>query len=185
MARMMTKSRPVVEGNTGMKFSEIIVIILAIAGIVMGVRWYMNYRNSATFALSEFMADIKAGNVENQYALLDETDKKNFFPTRKAYENNVTLAHGYTERVENVALSPEEPDAKDADKVTIPMSVVVRDSVVGKEIYNNGTTKSYSDKIVMRKNSDGKWRVLLSASIDKSTRQLNMQKATPSPNSQF
>src|SRR5206468_11221096 len=103
-ARIMSRSRPVIEGNTGIKFSEIIVVVMAIAGIVIGVRMYLDYRHGPAFALSEYMGAVKAGNVGNQYTMIDENDKKNHFPTQRAYEKN-TMAHGYTERIENTSLS--------------------------------------------------------------------------------
>jgi len=185
MARIMSRSRPVIEGNTGIKFSEIIVIGMAIAGIVFGVRWYLDYRHSASAALQEFVGAIKAGNIGNQYALIDEHDKKNFFPTQQKYERDDTLAHGYTERIENSTIGPEVKDPKNPDKVTIPLTLTVRATAEGKQLYQTGQTQTYSDRIVMRKGGDGNWRVLLSESIDKNTGKLHLQEATPSPSSVF
>ena len=184
MARIMSRSKPVVEGNTGIKFSEIIVIAMAIAGIVIGVRWYLDYRHGPAFALQEFMGAVKAGNVGNQYALVDEKDKKSYYSTQRTYEKNCTLAHGYTERIENTSLSPDQKSA-DADRVTIPISVTIRATSGGKQLYQNGQTQTYSDNVVMRKNSDGNWRVVVSASVDKRTGKLHMQEATPSPDSNY
>lgn len=184
MAKIMSRPRPTIEGSTGIKFSEIVVIALAIAGIVMGVRWYLNFQHSASHALQEFMGAVKAGNVGNQYALIDDSDKKRYFQTKSSYEQN-TLAHGYTERVENVQLSPEEKNANDSDKVTIPIAVSIRATAEGKQLYQTGQTQTYNDRIVMHKGADGKWRVLLSASIDRSTGKLHFQAATPSPTSIF
>jgi hypothetical protein len=180
----MSRSRPGIEGNTGMKFSEIIVIGMAIAGIYFGARWYLDYRHSASAALQEFVGALKAGNVGNQYALIDESDKKNYYATQGDYERN-TLAHGYTERIENAAQGPEEKDPKDPNKVTIPLTVSIRATAEGKQLYQTGQTQTYSDKIVMHKGSDSIWRVRLSDSVDKSTRKLHLQEATPSPTSSF
>ena len=185
MARIMSRSRPVSEGNTGMKFSEVIVIAMAIALVVFGVRWYIGYRQSASFALSEYLGAIKSGNIGAQYALLDASDKKSYFSTQGAYERASTLAHGYTERVENSTLGPEQKSGDSADRVVIPLTVAIRASSDGKQLYQTGETQSFSDKIVMRKNSDGSWRVVLSASIDKSTGKLHMQDAKPSPASGY
>lgn len=182
MARIMSKSRPAVEGSTGIKFSEIIVIAFAIAGVVIGVRAYLDYRHGPTFALSEFVGAIKSGNVENQYALIDENDKKNHFPTRHDYARLETISHGYTERIENTTYGPEQKSGD--DRVTIPMTNTLRATSAGKALYENGQAKSYSDKIVMRRNSDGNWRVLLSASVD-SKGKLNLEQAEPSPDSVF
>jgi hypothetical protein len=180
----MSKSRPGIEGNTGMKFSEMIVIGMAIVGIYFGARWYLDYRHSASAALQEYVAALKAGNVGNQYALIDESDKKNFFRTQGEYDKN-SLAHGYVERIENASLGPEEKDPKNSNKVTIPLSVSIRATAEGKQLYQTGQTQTYSDRIVLRKGSDSNWRIRLSESIEKSTGKLHLQEATPSPTSSF
>ena len=185
MARIMSRSKPTIEGSTGMKFSEIICIGLAIAGIIFGVRWYLDYRHSASFALQEFIGAIKSGNVGDQYELIDSNDKKNYFPGQGSYEKTCTLAHGYTTRIENSQFGPEEKNPNTPDKITIPLTVSIRATAEGKQLYQTGQTQSYNDKIVMHKNSDGSWRVVISESIDKSTGKLHMQDATPSPSSQF
>lgn len=185
MARIMSRSRAASEGSTKIKFSEIIVIVIAIAGIVLGVRAYLNYRRSAGFALSEFLGAVKAGNVANQYAMLDDKDKQKYYPKKSDYEAHNTLAHGYTERVETSTLGAEEPDAKSSDKVAIPLSTTIRASADGKQLYEITQKNTYSDKIVMHKAADGNWRIVLSESVDKSTGQLRLQKATPSPQSMF
>src|SRR3954468_14598914 len=99
MARIMARSKPVIEGSTGIKFTEIIVVAMAIAGIVYGVKVYLEYRRGPTFALSEYMGAVKAGNLQNQYNMIDENDKKTF--VRPATYEKSTLGHGYTERIEN------------------------------------------------------------------------------------
>ena len=185
MARIMSRSKPVAEGSTGLKFSEIIVIAMAIAGIVLAGRWYLEYRRSASFALQEYIGAIKSGNVGSQYALVDEGDKKNFYPSKAAYESGSTLSHGYTERIENASLGTEKKATGTTDKVTVPVTFTIRATSGGKQLYETGEKKSYSDNIVMRKGHDGNWRVLLSASVDKSTGKLHMQEATPSPVSNY
>ncbi len=180
MGRIMSRSKPVIEGSTGIKFTEIIVIAMAIAGIVIGVRTFLDYRQGPNFALMEFMGAVKAGNIENQYKLLDEKDKASYFPTLHDYHSASTLSHGYTERVENTSLGTAEKSSS-PDKVTIPMTNIIRASSDGKQLYENGKTQSYNDRIVMRKNSSGSWRVVLSESVDKSTGKLHMQAAPPSP----
>ena len=185
MARIMSRSRATDEGSTKIKFSEIIVIALAIGVIAFGVRAYLVRTRSASAALESFVGAIKAGNVGAQYDLLDDQDKKKYYPKKSDYESNNTLAHGYTERVETSSLGSEENDAKDQDKVAIPLTTTIRNSAEGKQLYEITQKQSFSDRIVMRKRSDGTWRVVLSESIDKNTHQLHLQKATPSPQSMF
>ena len=185
MARIMSKSRTTDEGSTRIKFSEIIVIALAIGVIGFGVRAYLQRTHSASAALEAFVGAIKAGNVGNQYTLLDDQDKQKYYPKKYDYESNNTLAHGYTERVETSTLGPEEKDPKDPDKVAIALSTIIRGSAEGKQLYEITQKQTYSDRIVMRKRSDGTWRVVLSESIDKNSHQLHLQKATPSPQSMF
>jgi len=168
-----------------MKFSEILVIAMAIAGLIIGGKWYIDYRHSASFALTEFIAAVKGGNVGSQYALIDEADKKAFLPTKAEYVRKSTLSHGYTERIENSTLGPEAKDAKNPDKVTIPLTTEIRATSGGKQLYETGQKQTYSDKIVMKKGSDGNWRLVLSESVDKSTGRLHIQDATPSPNSDY
>lgn len=185
MAKIMTRSRPVIEGNTGMKFSEIVVIVMAVAGIVYGVRWYLDYRRSASFALTEYVGAVKAGNGASQYALIDDSDKKTLFPSLASYEKTCTLAHGYTERIENSTLAPEEKNPKSSEKVTIPLTVVIRGSAEGKQLYQTGQAETYSDRIVMHKGADGKWRVVLSQSADPETNMLHLQKSPPSVSNNY
>ena len=184
MARIMTRSRPVKEGNTGVKFSEIVIILMVVGVIAMGVKYYLDYRKSAAFALAEFMGGVKAGNAEMQYKFIDELDCKQYFRTLEEYKK-LTFPHGYTERVANVTLAPQEKDPKNEDIVKIAMTVSIRDTTVGKQIYENGTTKTYTDNMKMRKNSDGSWKLMLSKSVDPNTRKLNFEQATPSPESIF
>ena len=184
MARIMTRSRPVKEGNTGVKFSEVLIMLMVVAVVAYGVKYYLDYKKSASYALSEFMGGVKAGNAEDQYKLIDELDKQKFFKTLSDYKK-LTFPHGYTERVANVTLLPEEKDPKKEDFVTIKMNVSIRDTTVGKKIYENGTTNNYSDSVKMRKNSDGAWRLMLSKSVDPNTNKFSFEQAPPSPESVY
>jgi len=187
MARMVTRSRPPTEGFTGLKMSEIIVIILVIGAIVMGVRYYINYRHSAGYALGQFLGYVKAGNASHQYELLDDEDKQKYLPTLTEYERNVNLAHGYTERIEDMTIAKDVPDPKDPNVATVPVTVKIRATSTGKELYQTGSSDHYSDNIKMRKDKDGNWKVWYSASIDRNLKkpQLRMEQAEPSPNSLY
>ena len=59
MARIMTRSRPVKEGNTGVKFSEVLIMLMVVAVVAYGVKYYLDYKKSASYALSEFMGGVK------------------------------------------------------------------------------------------------------------------------------
>ncbi len=185
MARIMSRSRAVSEGNPAMKFSELIVICCAIAGIVVGVRWFVDYRRSASFALQEFVGSIKSGNVKQQYSFIDDHDKNAFFQSQDKYEGSSTLAHGYVERIENSSLGQELKSPESADKVTIPLTVSIRAAAEGKQLYQTGQSLTSVDNIVMHKGADGKWRVVLSESIDKDTSKLHLQNAQPSATSSY
>ena len=185
MARIMTRSRAPVEGTTRLKLSEIIVIILVVCAIAWGVRYFIAYRHSASYALQQFFGNVKAGNSANQYALLDDGDKQQFLHTLGDYEKSVNLAHGYTERIEDMSMGKEEPDPKDPDVVTVPLSVKIRATSTGKELDQTGSSDHYDDRIKMRKDKDGNWKVWYSASVDKNIGKLKMEQATPSPSSMF
>ncbi len=183
MARIVTRSRPVKEGNTGMKFSEIVIIALVIGVIAFGARYYMEYRKSAPFALSEFMAAVKAGNAESQYKMISELDREKYFKTLSEYKR-LLFPHGYTERIANVVLSAPESDPRDETVVSVKMTTQIRDTTVGKKLYENGSTGSFQDTVKMRKDADGNWRVLLSKSVGGNNK-FKFEEATPSPESMF
>lgn len=185
MSRIASRPRPAVEGSTGIKFSEVIVIAIVLAVAGYGVKVYLDMRRSAGAAVQEFLSYVKSGNTANQYGMLDAKDKEQYFPSRQEYEKATTLAHGYTERIENVVLGAEVKNPKDPDKVTIPTTVTIRSSGQGKELYQVGAANTYTDKFVMRRNSEGQWKVVLSQSVNPDTGKLNVQKATPSPDTSF
>ena len=183
MARVVSRSRPRSEGNTGVKFTELLVmgaILLLIAG---GVRYYIGYRHSPSFALQEYFAAVKAGDVKKQYDLLDEDDKAKYMPTSKDYSQKFKQAHGYTERVTDVTIDPDTAPA-DATEHTLNATVDIRASGEGKELYQAGTSKGYTDKYVMRKDKDGEWKLVLSKSLN-SKNSLNLLDASPTPDSQY
>ncbi|HLK60207.1 MAG TPA: hypothetical protein VKU00_26835 [Chthonomonadaceae bacterium] len=187
MARVVGRSRPQAEGSTGLKFTEIIVFALLILLAGAGIRYYYQYRKSAGFALQEFFGAVKQGSPKNQYALLDDADKK-LFPTAQDYEKGCQLAHGYPERVTDILLEPQV-ETKDPNEVTIKANISIRDSGEGKELYQGGGSHKFTDTYFMRKNADGEWKVVLSKSGNNSPENccnnLDLDKATPSPPGQY
>lgn len=172
MARMASRRRPAREGVTGVTLAEGIVIVLILAMIVAGGRYYfMVYRKSPGFVLGEFLGQVKKGDYETQYALLDDDDKRDY-PTAKDYAK-CQLARGYVARIVNVSLAPEVLDKKNPNVATIDATVGLR-SLSG-ELYQT-SSDAYSDHYTLRKNGSGEWRVWLRRST------INMLKATPTPN---
>lgn len=178
MARVVGRSR-VREGiPTGQKLSEMLIIAGIGLAILAGIRYYfVVYRNSAGFALGEYFGAIKSGDVDKQYALIDAKDKQQYFPTKESYEKDAKQARGYTTRITNVQMIETPPDPKKPDIAVIDATVSVRAAAGGKELYQTGETKDYSNHMYMRKDADGKWKVWLSKSIDK----MDLLKAEANP----
>lgn len=188
MARIVTRSKPAAEGNYRVSPAEAIVFVLLVGVIAWGIKSFLDYRQSAPFCLGEFIASIKAGNTANQYSWIDENEKKKFFPTKKAYTSNdstKTLAYGYVERIQDVRMGREEKDSKNPNKVKIQTTIKMRDTAQGKQLYELGQSQTQVDNFVLRKNSDGKWRVVLSESVNKKTGKLNLQNITPNTESNY
>lgn len=140
---------------------EAIVFVMMAVGLVVGGRYYFTtYRKSPAFALGQFFAAVKSGNVEAQYALLDEEDRR-FFPDKQAY-GKTPLAHGYSARIENVAFGNEKA-GKGADTVTLDAAITVRGTTKGKELYQQ-SSQSIQDSYTLRKDANGDWKVALSKS---------------------
>src|SRR5579871_5916364 len=103
MARVVGRTT-IREGvGTGMKLSESAIFIAVAIALVIGLRWYfVVYKNSPGVALGEYLGGIKAGNVERQYAMIDDSDKQ-FLPSQKDYAK-LPMARGYTERFTNISM---------------------------------------------------------------------------------
>jgi hypothetical protein len=157
-----------------MKLSESAVFIAVAIALVIGLRWYfVVYKNSPGVALGEFIGGIKAGNVERQYAMIDDSDKQ-FLPTAKDYEK-LPMSHGYTERITNVSMLPEVKDLKDPDVVTIETTLGVR-GAAGKDLLQSGDATTVTDKYTLHKDKDGHWKVWLQKSP-----MTNLLKVQPNP----
>lgn len=179
MGRVMGQNR--IRENVGpqMKLSEAAVFVAIIAAILLAGRWYFFvYRTSPGVALGSFIGAMKAGSIEQQYALLDEEDKP-FYPSQKEYDSKAPIAHGYTERISNVDLADAVPDPKNPDVVTIKATVTVRAGAQGTDpgsLTKVGDSQQATDTYTLRKDKDGNWKVDLSRSDLK-----NLLKITPNP----
>ncbi len=164
MARIVGRQRVRESSGTGLRVPEIIVFALVICGLVAGVRYYFFvYRVSPGYTLAQYFGAVKAGNVSAQYALIDDADKKQFFPSEKEYEQNAPQARGYTERISGVQMSEEKPDPKKPGVALVDATVSIRQSASGKQIYQTGTD-SFRDTYALRKDKNGAWKVWLERS---------------------
>ena len=172
--------RTQVRERNGMRiqFSELIVMIAAVAIIAYAVRYYFVVnRNSPGFVLGEYLQAIKAGSVERQYELISAEDKQNFFPTQSIYEKNAKQSRGYTERLTKWSFSNERTTT--GGMVSIDAALSIRDSATGKALYQSGGT-DVNDQFVLKKNSSGQWRLVLSKS-----KNALVEKVTPSVGGDF
>ena len=166
MSRMVGRSRPR-ESFMRIQFSEVIVMVAVVAGIIYGARWYfVTYRNSPGYLLGEYLGAVKSGNVEDQYALIDNADKEANYPTRKTYERAAPQARGYTARISDVKMGKEQIDPNKPNLATLDVSISVRSSASGQQLYQSGT-QTVEDQYKLRKDSNGKWKVWLSESKQK------------------
>jgi hypothetical protein len=163
MARMVKRSRTR-ESSMRIQFSELIVIVAVVLGIGFAARWYfVVYRNSPGYALGEYLAAVKAGNVEEQYALIDSADKQKFYPTRKLYERDAPQARGYTARISDVKVGKEQVDPSKPNLATLDVSISLRGGASNQQLYQT-STQSVEDQYKMRKDNQGKWKVWLEQS---------------------
>ncbi len=183
MAKTVRRSKPQVEGAYGIKFTEIIVIAMVLAAIGGGVRYYMLYKKSPTAALKGYFDAVKSGNVQAQYELLDDDDKAQYMPTSKDYSSHFVQSHGYTERVVDVTVDPT-PVTPTTTEVTLNATVNILGNSSGKELWQAGTSKGFTDKYVMRKDKAGLWKLVLSKSGD-GNGNLTLKDAAPTPDSQY
>jgi len=176
MARVVGRARPMTEGaGSGMKLSETAIFIaMGIVG-VLSIYWYFAiYKHSPAVALGDFIGAMKSGKVDQQYAMLDATDKK-FYEGEREYEKKCQLARGYTERIINSNFGKPVPDPKDPSIVSIDTTLSVR-GPAGKSLIDNGETSEVKDKYVMHKDADGNWKVVLSKGWPE-----NLLKLKPNP----
>ncbi len=162
MARIMRKSGPRPEASTRVQFSEGIILIMLAAALVYGAYYYFAvYRTSSGYALGGFLNAVNHGDVDAQYEMLDEADKRKFAPTKKEYEV-APFAHGYTERITGWQVTDTKPAGGDKYKVFV--TIDLRGMATGKELYQTGGTDSVKDWYIMKKDGSGQWRILLSIS---------------------
>jgi hypothetical protein len=182
MARVVGRSRPKPEGVTGLKFTEVIVFGMILALLAAGGNWYYQYRKGPAFALQAFFNEVKSRSATRQYEFLDDEDKK-LFPTVHDYVEKSILAHGFPERISNVS---EEPLVqRSPTEVSIQATVTIKDTGEGKELYQGGSSHSFMDTYILRKNADGKWKIVLSKSgknsLESCCNNMEIGKATASP----
>jgi len=183
MARVVSRRRPATEGAYGVKFTEVIVMLMVLAAIGAGVAYYFNYRKSPSFALQQYFAAVKSGSVKEQYEMLDEEDKAKYMPTRHDYAQMFKQSQGYAERVVDVTIEAS-PVSPTTSEVTLKATVDILANSAGKELYQAGTSKPFTDNYVMRKAPDGTWKLVLSKSGD-GHGSLNLANANPTPPAQF
>lgn len=163
----------------GMGPGEVISFILLVGVLVMGVKYFFDYRHSAGYALSDYIGAIKVGDADRQYAMIDDQDKQDYFPTLKDYTKKAIQAHGYTNRVVGVECASTVAYAGDPNAVTVKATVSIHAESSGKEIGQTAAVTPYTDDYVLRKNAQGQWRVWLGVSGDHG--KLNMLKEPPTP----
>ena len=166
MARIMRASRPRPEAGTRVQFSELIIFIAAGIALLAGIRYYFFvYKTSPGYALGGFLTAVNHGDANVQYEMIDEADKRKYYPTLKEYENKVALAHGYTERI--TGWQPTKTTEIGGDRFRVDVTIDMRGLAGGKELYQTGGTDSVKDAYVLKKDGSGQWRMLLSSSDGK------------------
>ncbi|HZT44171.1 MAG TPA: hypothetical protein VFA07_18545 [Chthonomonadaceae bacterium] len=180
MSRVVSRTYVRSREGTGMGIAEWIVMIAIGIGIYAAVRYYINYRHGPTYALSSFLGAVKAGNVESQYALIDDDDKRNHFPTLNDYEKTCPLARGYTERISSFTLSDPKIDPKKQTiaKIDATESVRVLAGTQSKDLLN-AESQSTTDHYTLHKDSKGDWKIWLGHSS------LGITQVTPNPPGDF
>ncbi|HEV2473600.1 MAG TPA: hypothetical protein VGS41_13080 [Chthonomonadales bacterium] len=173
MARVVRRST-VSDGQMGVRFSELIVGALFVLAVAAGVRYFVQYRHSAGYAVESYLGAIKAGDVPAQYALLDNQDKSDFYPTEKDYSKNAPQAHGYVERISNVQINSTKIDPSKPNIARVDATVSVRGSSQGEALYQT-SSDTYTDHYVLRQDASGAWKIWLKWT------KMNILKATPSP----
>jgi hypothetical protein len=173
MSRMMARPRYRETASTGMKISEFVIIALVIVLIVAGGRYYFFvYRRSPAFVVQQYLAAIKRGDAAGQYALIDDEDKRLWYPTEQDYAKNARQAEGYTERVSSVTVSGEKVDPKKPTLADVDAAVSMRQASAN--ILTN-QSDTYTNHFTLRKDRAGDWKVWLKQS------QLNLLQSQPNP----
>lgn len=188
MAKVVGRARPQVEGSTSMKLSEVIIIGFVLAGLVAGGIYYYQYRQTATYALGNFLGAVNHGRVKDQYELIDDGDKQYpGFESPEKYEVNdaVPLGLGYGERIPRFRTEKELPYAGHTDAVTIKTTMDVVDGGGTKNLTDVAASKPYTDNFVMHKDKDGHWKVWLSETFKLAGGKLNLMQSAPSPRSTY
>lgn len=164
MARIIRQSKPRGEGSTRVQFSELIIFTLMTMALVGGGYYYFAvYRTSAGYALGAYLNAVNHGDVDTQYEMIDEGEKRKYFPTKREYENLVPLAHGYTERI--TGWQPTRTKDLGDGKYQVNVNIDLRGLASGKELYQTGGTDSVKDYYVMKKDGSGDWRILYKDSL--------------------
>lgn len=176
MAYIM-KKRPV-KDRDGMRVgpAEFLAMAVIVLAMLAGVRYYfIIYRRSAGFVLGQYINAINSGDLSAQYTLLDDADKKAFFPTQRDYENNAPQAQGYSSRITDVNISEEKPDPTKPAFAIVNAVVSIRGLSSGKALYQASDVKNYTDRYLLHKSEKGEWKLILSQSAQE------ILKAPPNP----
>ncbi len=173
----IVKKRPVKDRN-GMRVgpAEFLTMLVIVLAALAGVRYYfLVYRKSAAFVLGQYISAVKSGDSGTQYALLDDSDKRVFFPTQQEYEKNAPQSQGYSSRISDVKISEEKPDPKKPDFAIVNAVVSIRGLAEGKALYQTSDVKEYPDRYLLHKSTKGDWKLILSQSAQE------ILKAPPNP----
>lgn len=173
----IVKKRPVKDHN-GMKVgpAEFVTMAAIVFAVLAGVRYYfVVYRQSASYIVGQYMSAVRSGNAEAQYALLDDGDKRAFFPTQQDYAKNAPQAQGYSSRISDVKLTEEKPDPGKPAFAIVDAVIAIRGLAEGKALYQSADVKSYPDRYLLHKSENGEWKLVLSQSAQE------ILKAPPNP----
>lgn len=154
MARTVS-SRPRYREGRGLGeiLSESLIFILMAVGLVAAGYWYfMVYRKSPQVALQNYLGAVNSGNTEAQYTYLSETSKK-LIGSKDHYSDKFPLAYGMAARITNYSFSNA---TLSVDSWTADVNMNVRKKT--SDLLNTATD-SYTDKYVLRKESDG-WKIV-------------------------
>lgn len=158
------RRRTIREGRgLGDYLSEWLVYLVIAAGLIFAVRWYfVTYLHSPSPALSKFLAALKAGDVDTQYAMLSATTKARWFPTRSVYRNEFKSAQGLAGRISDFTITKMTVDP-DGQRAVAEVTLAIRKA--HEELYQ-ASANAYKDTYVLRKEPDG-WRVALEETWNK------------------
>jgi len=158
MARYV--SRPQIREGRGLgeRFTEILVVLVILAGLGWGAKWYfVDYRNSASFALQSYMGALKAGNAATQYELLADSTKKSLYRSLATYEDRYAPARNFQGRLVDYVLS-QPTGSGDSRECDVKVAVRRPDQNLLQT-----SSDSYTDHYVLTHEAKG-WRVVLEKS---------------------